>query len=181
MAQQTIIIRTDDLDGTELGREGESVSFSLDGHEYEIDLSEKNAATMRDALGMYVQHARRLTKSAGRGRRSSGTGRGTTDRDRTKQIREWAKAHGYDLAERGRIPANIVEDFERGTPNPQGGDTLAAQGRALAAKFVDDKGNPVNPEEQTTMETPKKQQGKATSKAAAKSDAGPADLAALLP
>ena len=47
MAQKVQVILVDDIDG---GEADETVSFSLDGVSYEIDLSESNATELRDAL-----------------------------------------------------------------------------------------------------------------------------------
>ena len=34
-------------------------------------------------------------------------------RQRSAEIRAWAKRHGYDITERGRIPASVVQDYEK--------------------------------------------------------------------
>ena len=57
MAQRVQIILEDDYDG---GTAEETVTFALDGAEYEIDLSSKNAAGLRDALARWVGHARTI-------------------------------------------------------------------------------------------------------------------------
>lgn len=107
MAQKVTVLLVDDLDG---GPADETVSFSLDGVSYEIDLSTKNAATFRESLAQYVGTARRV------GGRASGRGAGrrrTGGDNRTAQIREWARANGHKVSERGRIPATIVESYEK--------------------------------------------------------------------
>jgi hypothetical protein len=93
---------TDDIDGTEAA---ETIAFRVDGIAYEIDLSTKNAAKMRQAFGRYIEHARR---TAG-GRRS---GRSHRDRHRSPTVREWAKRQGIEVSERGRIPASVVSQYE---------------------------------------------------------------------
>ena len=108
MAQKVQVILVDDLDG---GSADETVSFSLDGVSYEIDLSTKNAAAFRDSFAQYVGTARKVggRASGGRGgRRRSGGGD-----NRTAQIREWARANGHAVNERGRIPATITEAYEK--------------------------------------------------------------------
>ena len=57
MAQRVQIILEDDYDG---GEADETVSFSLDGAEYEIDLSSANAAELRNALAPWLSHARKV-------------------------------------------------------------------------------------------------------------------------
>jgi hypothetical protein len=90
MAQITEVKLLDDLDG---GEAAESVSFSLDGKSYEIDLSEKHAAALRDAFAPFVSSARRAGGSvtASRPRMSARAGR---PREETTAIREWATANG---------------------------------------------------------------------------------------
>ena len=86
------------------------MSFSLDGVSYEIDLSTKNAAAFRDAFAQYVGTARKVGgRSGGRaGRRRSAGGD-----NRTAQIREWARANGHKVNERGRISATVVEAYDK--------------------------------------------------------------------
>jgi hypothetical protein len=107
MAQRVQVLLIDDLDGTE---GAETVSFSLDGVSYEIDLSEKNAAKLRDDFATWVGNARKVgrgaSSSAGRsaGRRS----RGSND---TAAIRAWAKDNGYEVSERGRISREVMDAY----------------------------------------------------------------------
>ena len=107
MAQKVTVLLVDDIDG---GPADETVSFSLDGVSYEIDLSSKNAASFRDSLAQYVGTARR---AGGRGSgRTSGRRRAAGD-NRTAQIREWARTSGHKVNERGRIPATIIEAYDK--------------------------------------------------------------------
>lgn len=109
MAQKHIVQLIDDLDQ---GPADETVSFGIDGSNYEIDLSAKNAAKLRDVLAKYVAEARRATN---RGARSAGGARrgrpGRTDREQTQAIREWARTHDYKVGEKGRIPGHIIEAY----------------------------------------------------------------------
>lgn len=108
MAQKVQVILEDDLEG---GKADETVTFGLDGAAYEIDLSEKNAAKLRDALAPYVGSARRVSGRGGGGRGRGGRGRGTPPSSDTAAIRSWAKEQGLKVSERGRIPADIVEKY----------------------------------------------------------------------
>jgi hypothetical protein len=110
VAQRVQVILEDDIDG---GTAVETVSFGLDGATYEIDLSKKNAAKLRDALAPYVASGRRAGR-AGSGRRAS-RGSVRSDRARIQAIREWARTNGYAVSDRGRIPATIVEAYEQST------------------------------------------------------------------
>jgi hypothetical protein len=104
MAQKVQVLLVDDLDGSEAT---ETVSFGLDGASFEIDLSSGNAGKLRKELAQYVEHSRKATASARRRRGRTGPGR-----ERSAQIREWAKARGFKVNERGRIPATIVAEYE---------------------------------------------------------------------
>ncbi len=108
MAQKVRVSFVDDLDGSEA--EG-TVRFGLDGADYEIDLNAGHAAALRDALGKYVGHARKTSNSAQR-RGDRGSRRPRQD---TTAMREWAKAQGLNVAERGRVPAEIVAKYQEAT------------------------------------------------------------------
>jgi hypothetical protein len=112
MAKQVITLLTDDLDGSEADR---TVEFGLDGTSYTIDLSEKNAGKLRKALDPYISAGTRVGHGGMDGRRRRGRGgrSGLTrsDRDQNKSIREWAAKNGYDVSDRGRIPASVVEAY----------------------------------------------------------------------
>ncbi|MEU5421411.1 Lsr2 family protein [Streptomyces sp. NPDC001407] len=109
MAQKVQVLLVDDLDG---GEADETVTFALDGKSYEIDLTAANADKLRGALADYVKSARRTGgRAAGaRGKaRAAATG-GSPD---TAKIRAWAKKNGYSVNDRGRVPADIREAYEK--------------------------------------------------------------------
>jgi nucleoid-associated protein Lsr2 len=109
MAKQIITVLTDDLDGGDADR---TVEFGLDGVNYTIDLSEKNAGRLRKALDPYLAVASRAGRVAG-GRAGSraAVAPSRANRDQNQAIREWAGRNGYEVSERGRIPSSIVEAF----------------------------------------------------------------------
>lgn len=107
MAQKVQIVLIDDIDGSEAV---ETVSFALDGVSYEIDLSEEHARELRDSFARWVGHARRVSGRASRGRRGGTAAR--TSSGESAAIREWARANGYEISDRGRIPANIRAAYE---------------------------------------------------------------------
>jgi nucleoid-associated protein Lsr2 len=104
MAQKITVALEDDLDG---GPADETVRFGIGGAEYEIDLSKKNARALRRRLAPFIDHARK----AGRGPRR-GTGRSAASRERSGDIRAWAKNHGITVSDRGRISTSVVEQYE---------------------------------------------------------------------
>ncbi|MBO2451521.1 Lsr2 family protein [Actinomadura barringtoniae] len=103
MAQKVQVLLVDDLDG---GEADETVAFSLDGASYEIDLSSANAKKLRDSLQPFVEKSRK----AGTVRRRRP--RGASSRERSADIRAWAKQRGIKVNERGRIPQQVVEQYE---------------------------------------------------------------------
>lgn len=111
MAQKVQVLLLDDLSG---GEADETVTFALDGKSYEIDLNSENADKLRTALEPYVKAGRRAGGSRGaRGRgRSTAPAAGSSSQD-TAKIRAWAKENGYEVNDRGRVPANIREAYEK--------------------------------------------------------------------
>lgn len=109
VAQQVNVMLVDDIDGSEAS---ETVSFGLDGRHFEIDLSENHAAQLRDALVSFVAAARR--RDGGTRVRSSAprSARPGNDREHTSAIREWARANGHTVSDRGRISKVVVDAYE---------------------------------------------------------------------
>ncbi|WP_250006000.1 Lsr2 family protein [Actinoplanes sp. M2I2] len=110
MAKQVITLLTDDLDGGEADR---TVEFGLDGVNYTIDLSEKNAGKLRKALDPFLTAATRVGRTAvvSPTRRTAPASTGRASRDQNQAIREWANKNGFEVSERGRIPSHIVEAY----------------------------------------------------------------------
>jgi hypothetical protein len=106
MAQRVQIILEDDYDG---GKADETVSFSIDGAEYEIDLSAANAAGLRNALAPWLAHAR---KTGGRRKRGSPASK-PAGSSSSSDIRAWAIANGHEVSSRGRVSAEVREAYER--------------------------------------------------------------------
>lgn len=102
MAQRVQILLEDDLDHSEAA---ETVNFALDGVNYEIDLSSANASRLRDDLAQWTGHARKL-----RGARKSASPRaaaGTAGRDDLNKMREWGRANGFKVSDRGRVSGEL--------------------------------------------------------------------------
>jgi hypothetical protein len=115
MAQRVNVVLVDDIDGSDAV---ETVTFALDGAEYEIDLSEANAAKLRESLGLYVGHGRR---TGGRRRSSGGQSEQRSSRSRSSnnasdgpsasEIREWARANGHTVPDRGRVSSEVRKAY----------------------------------------------------------------------
>ncbi|MBD8079113.1 Lsr2 dimerization domain-containing protein [Cellulosimicrobium arenosum] len=106
MAQKVQVLLVDDVDG---GAADETVTFALDGISYEVDLSTKNAQALRDAFAPWVGSGRKVSsrgsaRPARRGR-SGGSGRAT-------EVREWARANGHTVNDRGRISQEIQAAYD---------------------------------------------------------------------
>src|SRR3954447_14438599 len=108
MAQRTIVLRTDDIDGSEAT---ETIEFTLDGTAYTIDVSDRNAARLRASLAEFIASARTT------GRSSPPRAAATAPRRRAaadaKAVRAWAAEHGYELSQRGRIPTTVLDAYHQ--------------------------------------------------------------------
>ena len=109
MAQKVNIVLVDDIDGSDAT---ETVSFGLDGTSYEIDLNDANAAGLRDTLATYVGHARKVAGSRRGGRRSSASSSPAAGGPSAKEVREWARANGHDVPDRGRVSADVRQAYD---------------------------------------------------------------------
>jgi hypothetical protein len=114
VAQKIQTLFIDDIDGGEA--EG-TVRFALDGAEYEIDLSTQHSEELRSALGKYVSHARKIGGSAPRraGRTAGRGGKSGAGAVNTTEIRNWARENGFDIKDRGRVPADLVAKYQAAT------------------------------------------------------------------
>ncbi|WP_258802351.1 histone-like nucleoid-structuring protein Lsr2 [Pseudarthrobacter sp. NS4] len=102
MVTRTVIELIDDLDGSQAS---ETIRFGLDGTDYEIDLTEQNAGSLRSALARYVEAGRKGSSSV---RRQVTTIAPAVD---TKAIRHWAADNGVAVNPRGRIKEDVVQQY----------------------------------------------------------------------
>lgn len=102
MAQKVTVQLVDDVDQSPAD---ETVTFGLDGVTYEIDLTSRNAAQLRDSLATWVGHARRVG-----GRKSSGR---PTARKDLNEVREWGRKNGFSVSDRGRVAADLQEAYDK--------------------------------------------------------------------
>ena len=110
MAQKVQTLLLDDIDG---GNADETVRFGLDGASYEIDLSAAHAQDLRSALARYVQAGRKAGPLRGAPARK--TARAASNGHGSAEARDWAKAQGIDIKDRGRVPADVVAKFKAAT------------------------------------------------------------------
>lgn len=111
MAQRVSVTLIDDLDGRDGAR---TVSFAYDGVEYEIDLVEENIDNLKRALEPYTRRARAAKSTPTRGESKPKTRARAKGTD-TTAVREWARAQGLTVSDRGRIPASVMARYEEAT------------------------------------------------------------------
>jgi hypothetical protein len=115
MAQQVNVKFVDDLDGSDAAG---TVSFGLDDRAYEIDLSDDDAAGLRDSLACSSRPPARAADQrlraapAQKMTASSGLRPQALDREQTAAIRAWARQNGYQVSNRGRISKTVVDAFQ---------------------------------------------------------------------
>jgi hypothetical protein len=109
MAQKIQTLFIDDIDG---GAAEGTVRFALDGTDYEIDLNSKHGDELRATLAKYIQHARKV---GGTTRRAGARGGRRTSAVDTVAVRAWARENGYDIKDRGRVPADLVAKYQAAT------------------------------------------------------------------
>lgn len=117
MARTTITHITDDIDGS---KDAEEVTFSFRGTDYVIDLSKKNQAAMEKALKPFLEAA---TKTGRKPSGSSSRKPGATPSRKSRApsgedfaaIRDWAKANGVEVSERGRVARAVIEQYKAAT------------------------------------------------------------------
>lgn len=106
MAQKTTVVLVDDIDQSDAD---ETIYFSLDNVSYQIDLNAAHAQQLRDAMAPWIKAGRRVA-----GRRRRGTTAATAaNRELSRKVRAWAEANGIPINKRGRIPANLIEQYRR--------------------------------------------------------------------
>jgi hypothetical protein len=111
MAQRVNVVLVDDIDGNDAV---ETVTFALDGVEYEIDLSAENADKLRESLSLFIGHGRRTggrRRSGGQGDQRSSRSRSSASSDgpSASEIREWARSNGFTVPDRGRVSSEVRE------------------------------------------------------------------------
>lgn len=104
MVQKQIVELIDDVTGEPAQ---ETVGFGLDGVVYEIDLTTASAAELRSSLNPWVSAGRRVG-----GTRKSASGIAPGRRAELAKIRDWARSNGYQVSDRGRVAADIVDAYD---------------------------------------------------------------------
>ncbi|WP_195167270.1 histone-like nucleoid-structuring protein Lsr2 [Mycobacteroides abscessus] len=108
MATKTYVEMVDDMDNTHSA--DQTVSFSLEGHAYEIDLSQQNIDKLHGLLDPWIANARRVSGGRGRRPRASSSERNANKLELGK-IRAWAAENGHNVSTRGRVSSEIVRAY----------------------------------------------------------------------
>jgi len=103
MAKRTIVQLVDDTDGSQAV---ETLTVGLEGVNYELDLSDKNAKLLREQLAPWLAAARRT------GGRKISKSKATSNNVDLKAVRAWAASNGVDVSSRGRVPASVIEQYQ---------------------------------------------------------------------
>jgi hypothetical protein len=108
VAQKVSVTFACDYDEKEIP-DGEHTTraFSLDGRDYEIDLCEKHSQKFDEAVKRFADKARKVSNRVPRPKR-----RTAAHRQRSADIRAWAKGSGIEVSDRGRIPAQVITKYE---------------------------------------------------------------------
>jgi hypothetical protein len=128
MAQKVHVEIVDDLDG---GAATQTVPFGLDGVSYDIDLSDENASHLREELARFVAAARR---TGGRKIRQAAGESSAPANDNARQIRDWARANGYSISDRGRVSKEISEAYELAQAEPVAPEPVKAPRKRATRK-----------------------------------------------
>ncbi len=108
MAKRATTLLIDDIDGSEAA---ETVTFGLDGTLFEIDLNETHAEDLREVLAPFVSVARRVSGASRRGQASAGSEPQSKAEVDPKAVRAWAEANGVTVNARGRLKADVIEQY----------------------------------------------------------------------
>jgi len=111
MAQKMQVVLTDDIDGSEATQ---TVTFSFQGVSYEIDLNDDHASALEESFHDWINSARKLTGSRGpKARRTSVSTGGTGGGRDLNEVRTWLRAHGHEVADRGRVSQTLLEEYDK--------------------------------------------------------------------
>ena len=105
MAKTTTVHVTDDINGD---ADAETYTFSLNGTSYEIDLGTRSAEKLQKALAPFIDKA---TKVSGRKTSTSKASAGGKRID-LADARAWLQSQGHEVADRGRISAELLAIYD---------------------------------------------------------------------
>lgn len=116
MARKVVLI--DDFDGSDImDGEGGTVTFSLRDDYFRMDLTNKNYQKLMKALEPFMTKAEKVPPPTAPHARGTTTRQTRTQvpgqgKDYLDAVRRWARDNGKQVADRGRIAASIIEEYE---------------------------------------------------------------------
>jgi transcriptional regulator with XRE-family HTH domain len=120
-AHITRVVVTCDLEDRDVTA-AESLSFSYGGKTYTLDLCQKHLDEVKGALEGFAAAGHSAGRGARAGRHRGAAPAGRTTRasrpaatlrgESEAEIREWARAQGYAVGDRGRIPGEVRAAYE---------------------------------------------------------------------
>ena len=114
MAQKVQVLFVDDVDGSDAA---ETVSFGLDGVQYEIDVSDPHAQALRESLAPWLGHARRTGGRASRSAAKARPAPPAAEKEDLSAMRDWARENGFQVSDRGRLSREVHDAWDlRNTP-----------------------------------------------------------------
>lgn len=119
MAQKVQVVLTCDLDEEEVPAV-QTVAFGYEGTTFAFELCEEHLQEVTDLFAHWMRVAR-VADGARRRRSTSAASTGTRARRNsaagpasggTSDIRGWARNNGFQISERGRIPAEVRRAYD---------------------------------------------------------------------
>lgn len=115
------VVLSDDFTGNE-SEDVSTVTFAYRGQNYEIDLGNESQDKMDAAFTPFIMKARAITNL--RALQKGNVETQKRDRETGASIREWARANGHEISERGRIPEEIVTAYNEAAKAAEAKKTL---------------------------------------------------------
>lgn len=112
MASRTVVTLHCDVPHPMETRATEALSFGFDGRAYDIDLCAEHGEELRAHITSLTEHARRTASSAYGGAAPRTYQFRVAARERNALIRDWAREHGRQVSDRGRLSASLVQEYE---------------------------------------------------------------------
>lgn len=120
MPRKVVSVIADDLDGKDLPEDTKPVTLSLGRTTYNLYLSEANHGKLLEAVNPFIENAETVSSTPAR---SSSSSSSSADKEKMKKVREWAQASKFKftdaagnektLGDRGRIPAEVVDAYDK--------------------------------------------------------------------
>ena len=103
------VILSDDLTGNE-SEDVKTYDYMVSNVFYQIDLSDDSFEKFEKAIARFVKVSRET-------RRITSTAKG--EANLSERIRQWAKANGHEVGEKGRLSAEIIAAYHEANSNSQ--------------------------------------------------------------